>query len=218
MRMAGAAVAILALSLTTPALAQHHQHDAAPGAAPSGGVKAAGWEARLDRANQSVDNLSFMQMGAGVHVMTGPAAIFWKPDQTASGSYSVKATFSMPKLPASPEAYGLFVGGSDLKGDGQKYTYFLIRHDGKVMVKRRSGTQVSTLLDWTDNAAVRKPDAAGKISNDLAITVTASTVSFVVNGKEVHSQPASAVDTSGIAGLRVNHGLNVHVEGWAIQK
>ncbi len=217
MRITGAAVAMLALSLSTSGLAQH-QHGTTPAAGPSGGVKVAGWEARLDRANQSVDNLSFMQMGAGLHVTTGPAAIFWKPDQTATGSYSVKATFSMPKPPARAEGYGLFVGGADLKGDTQKYTYFLIRHDGKVIVKRRNGAQVDTLLDWTEQAAVNKPDATGRISNEMTITVTSSTVTFSVNGKDVHSQPASSVDTSGIAGLRVNHGLDVHVNGWSIQK
>lgn len=214
----GATVMVLAVAVLAATVAAQHQHGGGAGPAPSGGVTAPGWKARLDRANQSVDNLSFMAMGTGVHAMTGPAAIFWKPDQTASGSYTVSATFSLPATPPRAEGYGLFVGGGDLEADGQRYTYFLIRHDGKVIVKRRQGTNVSTLLDWTDSAAVKKPDAGGKSANVLSVKVTPATVSFLVNGQEVHSQPASAVDTAGIAGLRVNHGLNVMIDRWAISK
>jgi hypothetical protein len=38
----------------------------------------------------------------------------------------------------------------------------------------------------------------------------------MVNGKTVHSLAASAVDTKGIAGLRVNHNLNLHVASFAV--
>jgi hypothetical protein len=219
MRTAFAAAALLALFQSALIIAQH-QHGAAPQQTPgpSGGVKAAGWEARLDRANQSIDSLSFAEMGGGVHVTTGPAAIFWRPEQTATGAYTVSATFSMAKPPARPEGFGIFIGGADLKGDGQRYTYFLARHDGKVMVRRRQGAEVTTLLDWTDQAAVKQPDASGRSSNELSIAVTPAAVSFLVNGREVHQQPATAVDTSGIAGLRVNHALDVHVAGWTIRK
>jgi hypothetical protein len=33
----------------------------------------------------------------------------------------------------------------------------------------------------------------------------------------VNSQPASAVDAAGIAGLRINHNLNVHVDGFGVK-
>ena len=42
-------------------------------------------------------------------------------------------------------------------------------------------------------------------------------VRFLVNGNEVNASDASAVDAAGIAGLRINHNLNVHVEGFAVK-
>ena len=37
----------------------------------------------------------------------------------------------MTKLASHDVAYGLFVGGQDLDNDKQRYTYFVIRQDGK---------------------------------------------------------------------------------------
>ena len=46
----------------------------------------------------------------------------------------------------------------------------------------------------------------------LTVEVGADQVRFLVNDTEVATQPRSAVDTDGIAGLRVNHFLNVHMD------
>ena len=66
-------------------------------------------------------------------------------------------------------------------------------------------------------------DESGKASNALAINVDATTVHFLVNGTEVHSLPRSVVDSgpehagsTGIAGIRVNHNLDVHIDGFAV--
>jgi hypothetical protein len=50
------------------------------------------------------------------------------------------------------------------------------------------------------------------------VRVGAAKVDFVVNGKIVHSMPKSAVTTDGIAGLRVNHLLEVFTTGFAVTK
>jgi len=55
------------------------------------------------------------------------------------------------------------------------------------------------------------------MTNTLAIQVAADKVHFLVNGTEVMSVDASKVDTAGTPGLRVNHNLNVHVEGFAVK-
>ena len=86
---------------------------------------------------------------------------------------------------AHPEAYGLIIGGADLEGAAQKYTYFLIRQDGKYLIKRRAGDQTPTIADWTDSAAIKKADTSGKMSNTLAIDVGKDKVRFLVNGTEV---------------------------------
>ena len=74
-----------------------------------------------------------------------------------------------------------------------------------------------TVVDWTDSAAIKKPDRAGKMTNTLAIEVGKDQVRFLVNGTEVTSADASKVDAAGIPGLRVNHNLNLHVEGFGVK-
>lgn len=193
-----------------------HQHD--PDKMVAGGGKfPAGWQARLDKADAKIDTVKFVTMEPGFHVTTGPATILFNPAKTVKGEYQAKATFHQMKLSAHPEAYGLFVGGADLSGPNQRYTYFIIRQDGKYMLKRRTGADTKTLVDWTESPAVKKPDAQGRMTNSLAVVAGKETVRFLVNGTEVAAQPRSQVDADGIAGLRVNHNLDVHVEGFDVQ-
>ena len=124
-------------------------------------------------------------MGGGVHFMTGPAGIYYKPSDKATGAYETHATFTQMAPAAHPEAYGLFIGGANLDGATQKYTYFIVRQDGKYMIKRRAGADTPTVIDWTDSAAIKKPGADGKMTNTLAIQVAADKVHFLVNGTEV---------------------------------
>jgi len=214
--------AILTFSLAaalaqTPAQHAAGQHDPDK-QVQGGGSLPAGWQMRLDTAQAKPDAVRFSTMGSGFHVMTGPAAIFYRPSDTPrSGTYQVQATFTQMEPTAHGEAYGLFIGGSDLQGAGQKYTYFLIRQDGQFLVKRRAGAQTPSVTDWTANAAVKKTEGATKGINTLAIAVTPDKVRFLVNGTEVSSAATSQVDATGIAGLRVNHNLNVHIEGFGVK-
>jgi hypothetical protein len=41
---------------------------------------------------------------------------------------------------------------------------------------------------------------------------------FRVNGKEVYSADPRLIDTKGIAGLRVNHNLDLHVQSFDVKK
>ena len=52
----------------------------------------------------------------------------------------------------------------------------------------------------------------------MEVRVASDTVSYVVNGTVVHTTPKSAVKTDGIVGVRVNHQLDVLVEGFEVQK
>jgi hypothetical protein len=214
------ALAIAALAVATlPTLAQQHQpaqHQADPDKkVAGGGTLPAGWKGRPDSG--SLAGVKVTPMGAGIHFMSGPAGIYYKAADKASGSYEAKATFTQMEPAAHPEAYGLIIGGADLEGAAQKYTYFLIRQDGKYMIKRRAGDQTPTIADWTDNAAIKKADSSGKMTNTLAIDVGADKVRFLVNGTEVNASDVAKVDASGIAGLRINHNLNVHVDGFAVK-
>lgn len=193
-----------------------------------GGVKVAGWTGRLDpRAasqGRKITEASFVPAGAGIHVTAGPAAIYWNPANTASGNYTVSATFDQVKASAHPEGYGLIIAGKDLETPTQSYFYFIVRQDGKFLINHRADdATIHKLVDWTANPAVKSIDAAGKASNKLAVNIDASTLHFLINGTEVHSIPRSTVDsggghagTTGIAGIRVNHNLEVHVDGFAV--
>ena len=193
------------------------QHQADPDhKVAGGGTLPSGWKGRAD-GTATLDGVKAMAMGGGVHFTSGPAGIYYRPADTASGAYEARATFTQLVPAAHPEAYGLIIGGSDLEGAGQKYTYFLIRQDGKFMIKRRAGESTPTIADWTDNAAIKKADSSGKMSNTLSVDVAKDKVRFLVNGTEVSAAPAAQVDTAGIAGLRINHNLNVHVEGFTVK-
>ena len=197
----------------------------------NGGITVSGWTGRLDpRAvtqGRTLGDVKFVTMGGGFHVTAGPAAIYWNPSNaTEGGNYTVSATFTQTKAAAHPEAYGLFFGGQNLTATNQSYMYFLIRQDGKFLVNHRaSDTEVHRIVDWTAHPAVRAIDASGKSTNALSIVLGTTSVSFRVNGTEVHNIPRSTVDaggnhagTRGIAGLRVNHNLDLHIDGFALTR
>lgn len=198
---------------TSGLVAQQHDMDKMQ----AGGSLPAGWSMRLDSGGTKPEGVSVTPMGGGVHFKTGPAGIYWRAADTKKGAYEVHASFNQVEPSAHPEAYGLFVGGSALAAAAQKYTYFLVRQDGMYMISKRDGAKVTPIVPWTANAAVKKTDAATKGTNMLSIVVAADKVRFLVNGTEVNSQPLASVDGAGIAGLRVNHNLNVHVDGFGVK-
>jgi len=181
-----------------------------------GGVSVQGWEARLDSQRANVNSLNFRSMGTGMHVTTGPAAIFWQPSSTAKGEYKVTATFTQTKPSDHPNALGVFFGGSDLSGPNQRYSYFVVRETGEFLIKKRNGAQTPLVIDWTENAAVNALDAQGRAKNTLTVEVGKEQVRFLVNGKEVATQPRSALDIDGIVGLRINHNLDVHIDSFKV--
>jgi hypothetical protein len=215
-------LAALLLTLATPTLlrAQEHQHD--HGAAPkieNGGVFPAGWSVRPDDGGKPAE-VSLAAMAPGWHLITATSGIMYRAQDAARGSYEVSAKIHLfPGSGASEEAFGLFLGGSDLAGPGQRYTYFLIRGDGKFKIKRRSGASATDVTrDWLSSPAIVKTKADGPVANTLSIVAGKDKVSFRVNGQEVYSAPGASVDTDGIAGLRVNHNLSLHVESLEIKK
>jgi hypothetical protein len=206
---------------------------AAQGADPDklvadGGVKVAGWTGRIDprpaSQGRSINEAKFVSMGSGIHVTAGPAAIYWNAANSRSQNYTVSATFNQTKASAHPEGYGLLLAGRDLTKPNQSYAYFLVRQDGKFFVGHRANdSTVHKVVDWTANDAVKAIDANGKASNALAIVVDKDKLSFRVNGTEVQSIARSIIDsgpehagTAGVAGIRVNHNLDVHIDGFTV--
>ncbi|HSJ65198.1 MAG TPA: multicopper oxidase domain-containing protein [Gemmatimonadaceae bacterium] len=175
-----------------------------------------GWTARLDAPGEP-STVAFRAMGDGFHATMGPAAVLFNPSISASGAYRVGAVFSQSKATPHPEAYGLVVGGKDLDRDEQDYLYFLVRQDGKFLVKHRAGAETHTIVDWTAHDAVRSVDASGKTTNALAVESLPDAVRFLANGMEVTRLPRSAMlKTDGMVGLRINHNLDVHIAEFAV--
>lgn len=172
----------------------------------------AGWQARFDNTGATVANVKFAPAGSGYRVTSGPAGIFYQPARTVSGPLNVRAVFSQLKAADHPEAYGLLIGGSDLQGPNQKYTYFLIRQDGMFLIKRRAGAATPTVKDWTGHAAIKKPTTPWTMTNELAVTTDQQQAHFLINSVEVASVPVSGIDASGAVGVRINHNLDVRFE------
>jgi hypothetical protein len=181
-----------------------------------------GWKMRVDRSQSAQDpddrpDLSFMTMGKGFHVKGGPAGTFWDARNNAAGNYTLKATFNLNQPSSHTNFYGLVFGGSQLEGANQAYTYFTIAQDGSYLIRQRTGDAVKDVAR-APHQAVKRPDATGKSSNALEVRVAADTVSYVVNGTVVHSAPRKGVTTDGIVGFRVNHQLDVAVDGFEVQR
>jgi hypothetical protein len=185
----------------------------------------AGWSVRVDRSQSASDpdntpELKFVTMGKGFHVTSGPAAVFWNPANTAAGDFTASATFILTKPSGHTNFYGLVFGGADLGAATQNYLYFLVAQNGTFMVKHRSGDQVHDVQPTTKHEAVKQPGADGRSTNALEVRVAGNTISYVINGTVVHTTPKSGMTakTDGLVGIRVNHLLDVHIDGFTVQK
>lgn len=173
------------------------------------------WKVRFDDPGATESDLEmFVEMPPGWHVTTGPAGIFWHPSNTASGDFRAEMEVFLFDPRGRREAFGIFLGGRNLEGADQEYTYFLVRDGEQYIIKRREGAQAPTLRPWTGHEAVtaygeRGDEASAK--NVLAVEAEGDTVRFFVNDAEVASLPRSEVPVDGIYGFRVNHALNLHV-------
>ena len=180
----------------------------------------AGWKVRFDRAGSTEAELEmFVSMPPGWHITTGPAGIFWDPSVTASGNFRAEMEVFLFDPQGRREAFGVVFGGKDLEGDGQTYTYFLLRDGGEFIVKRRQGAETPTLVDWTSHASVRSYADRGEdasVKNVLTVEAGAETVRFLVNGQEVAARPREQLPVDGVVGIRVNHALNLHISRLAV--
>jgi hypothetical protein len=202
-------VAVLALVAFAPLVAQ----------APKG------WKMRVDRSAEASDpdapgDIKFVTMGSGFHATNPQAAVYWNPSNNATGTYTLKGTFTLMKPSGHVNYYGLIFGGSGLEGPDQSYLYFVVAQNGTWLIKRREGNNTSTIAPKTPNEAVKKPGDDGKSTNALEVRAGADKIDFVVNGTVVHTEPKgpATTKTDGIYGIRVNHLLEVQVDGLGVSK
>ena len=184
-----------------------------------------GWRVRVDRSATASDPdaagaISFVTMGSGFHATNPQAAVYWNPANTVAGTYTLKGTFTLMKPSGHTNYYGLVFGGSDLEGPQQKYLYFVVAQNGTWLIKSRDGDATANVSAKESSDAVKKPDASGKSTNALEVRVGADKIDYVVNGTVVHTEPKSGATakTDGIYGIRVNHLLEVQVDGLTASK
>ena len=207
-----AVVAAVALSACTEAAEPEQSGETGEAARPN-------FEVRLDSESSDLDQFQLVEDDDGIRVQTGPAGIAYRADDVVTrGDFHIEASFVQYDAPVGyREAYGIFVGGIDLTGPDLEYTYLLIRPTGDFMVKRRVGEVTETLADWTPHEAVVSVVAEGdEPQNRLVVDVYEGETRFMVNDVVVFSSPASRVRPYGVAGVRVNHRLDVRVDDWTI--
>ena len=216
MRSSLSAAALL-VAVFSPLVAQDHADPDNP--AQGSGATPTGWTVRADRGDSKGAKVA--SMGQGLHITTGPAIILYRSGTEGSGPFHTLATFTQTKPSAHAEGYGLFVGGRDLDGAAQKYIYFLVRQDGSYLIKRRDGEKTSDgSKGWVQHAAVKKPEGKGPATNLLEVDHKrdASRLAFLVNGQEVYGTDAKGMGLDGVVGIRANHNLDLHVEGFDVHR
>lgn len=193
--------------------------------APLAAQAPVGWRVRIDRSQNAQDpddtpDLKTVAVGSGMRVTGGPAGTFWNPANMVTGNYTVRASFTLMKPSGHTNYYGLIFGGRNLEGANQTYVYFLVAQDGTFIIRHRVGNTVNDVRDSTPHTAVRRPDTTGRSVNALEVRVAANTISYVVNGMVVHTTPKGGATamTDGVVGVRINHLLDVQVDGFAIQR
>ena len=199
-----------------------------------GGISAAGWMGKIDKSEADkgakLEDSKLVTMGDGLHVTTGPQVVYWKPENTASGNYTVEATFSEREfmgLNDHPHPYGIVIAGNKMGTDEQTYLYcaaygagnFIVRGFGPAPFRMNGGRG-----EMSD--AVNK--AAGKgqaVTNKIAIKVSADKVECIINDKVVGTYPKTDLvaagkltSTDGIYGIRFGHNTDAHVAGLKMTK
>lgn len=182
----------------------------------------AGYALRLDRSNRDRANFNATLEEGRLRVDTGPAGILYRPDEVVEGAgYTVRARFTEVGAPMGHrEGFGLFIGGQELGGPSQRYIYFLVRGDGRFLVKQRDGDATTELSSgWQTAGAVRVPGSdGGEVTNELAIETDAGGLRLSCNGETVADVTLDATWLDGVVGFRVNHNLSVRIEDFDIER
>ncbi len=199
-----------------------------------GGISVPGWTGKIDasaaKRGSTLDNAKLSREGDALHVVTGPAVAYWNPANTASGNYTVSATFREPKymsLNAHPHPYGVFIAGNNMGTDQQTYLYCAAYGDGNFIV-RGFGPAAFQMngREGAANAAVHKAAAKDQpVTQEVALSVKGDKVSCSINGTEVASYTRAELvsagkltSTDGVYGIRFAHNTEGFVTGLKVTK
>jgi len=212
-RIHTAACLMAVLACSAPA----QQPASAQNAARATGPLPDGWKARLDDALAKPDAVRVAAEKDSFTFTSGPAGIYYKPAMKAEKDYTLSASFSELKPPATPQPYGLFVAGADLDKDAPRYTAFLIRSDGRFQIVTYTAGKPAVVVDWKAAPQMIEPKGV-KTSNTLTIRALQGGVHFLIADREVHQMPRERAGADGNAGVRIGSGLTVQVDKLEVKK
>ena len=230
MRSHGIAVA-LAAALVVPAVSA--AQDASRPVA-GGGIQAPGWMGKIDKSEADkgakLEDSKLVTMGQGLHVTTGPMVVYWNPANTASGNYTVEATFSEREymgLNDHPHPYGIVIAGNKMGTDEQSYLYCAAYGSGSFIVRGFGPApfQMNGRRGETNEAVAKAAGKGQAVTNKIAMKVSSDKVECIINDKVVASYPKADLvaagkltSTDGIWGIRFGHNTDAHVSGLKMTK
>jgi hypothetical protein len=202
-------------------------------AVAGGGIAVPGWLGQID-ANEAkngakLEHAKLVKEGDALHVTTGPALVYWHPSNTASGNYTVKATFKEPQymnLNNHPHPYGIMIGGNDLGTDQQSYLYCAAYGTGNFIVRGFGPAPFQLNGRGAPAPSVNKAAAKGEpVTQEIAVSVNGDKVECSVNGAVVGSYDKASVvgagklkSTDGAYGIRFGHNTEALVTGLTVTK
>lgn len=181
-----------------------------------------GWDWRFDKASDEVTvgsdtesaDVYFVNMTPGWHITSGPAGIYYNPENSAKGDFTLDSkVYLFDTKGRNREAFGLFIGGENLKGGDQSYIYFLLRNTGEYLIKKRTGSETSTIKGWTKTDAMNMftEETESSAENNFQVKVSGNELIFSLNDNVLTSVDKGNLNTDGIYGFRVNHSINLHI-------
>ena len=221
----GLTIAVVAL---VPALGQETSR-----AVAGGGISVPGWMGAVDagakKAGQTINDTKLSGKRDLLRITTGPAASYWNPADTASGDYTVSATFTETKymnLNSHPHPYGIFIAGQDLGTDQPSELYCAAYGDGRFIVRGFGPAPFQMNGHGEVNAAVHKAAGPGEpVEQKIALSVKGGKVECAINDVTVASYDKALVvadgklkSTDGIYGIRFAHNTEGTVAGLKLSK
>jgi hypothetical protein len=199
-----------------------------------GGITVPGWQGKIDdsaiKQGQTVQDGKLAPEGKGMRVTTGPAVSYWNPKNTATGDYTVSATFNEPKfmnLNTHPHPYGIFIGGNEL-GTPQESLLYCAAYGNGTFIVRGFGPDAFQMGGRrpTPNDAIHKAAAVGEpVTQTIAMSVKGDTVSCSINGTVVATYNKTDVvatgklkSTDGVYGIRFAHNTEAIVTDLKVTK
>lgn len=220
MRLAHRSMLAITFALLVPALVSAQGQGDGSRSVAGGGISVAGWTGKIDanaaKAGQTIKDAKLTEEGNVLHVTTGPAVTYWNPADTASGDYTVSATFNEPKymnLNSHPHPYGVFIAGNDMGTDQQSDLYCAAYGNGTFIVRGFGPEPFRMNGRSEESPAVHKAAGVGQpVTQTIALSVKSGKVECAINGTVVATYdkaelvtPGKLKSTDGVYGIRFAH-------------